>query len=120
VLPELPLNLNGKVDRRFLESLKDHADGAALDSPADETETALAAICSDLLKRARPALTDNLFDHGLTSLKVMEMISRIRNELRADVSLLDVYTFPTIKSLSRRIGGAGLWKTMKSTTESLT
>lgn len=119
VLPELPLNLNGKVDRKILKGLKDHVDGAAFDLPADETETALAAICSDLLKRARPAVTDNLFDHGLTSLKVMEMISRIRNEMRADVSFLDVYTFPTIKALSRRIGAAS-WKTMESTTESLT
>jgi len=117
VLPELPLTFNGKVDRNFFKNLNDRAETGGPDVMGDEAESALASICSDLLQRARLGATDNLFDHGLNSLRVMELVSRIRNELQVEVSLLDVYSFPSIKLLARRIGGP-LWKaeakTMKS------
>ena len=117
ILPELPLTFNGKVDRNFFKNLNDRAEIGSPDVMGNEAENALATICSDLLQRARLGTSDNLFDHGLNSLRVLELVSRIRNQLQIDVSLLDVYSFPTIKLLARRIGGP-LWKaeakTMKS------
>jgi aryl carrier-like protein len=82
-------------------------------------EVALAELCSSLLQRTRLAGDDNFFDHGLNSLKVMEMVSRIRNQLQVDVALLDIYTFPTIKSLSSCIGAAE-WKSHNTKTKSMT
>lgn len=119
ILTEMPLTLNGKVDRARLKSFNDRQEKATGDLPENETESALATICADLLRINRPGAGDNFFDHGLNSLKVMEMISRIRNEIGVDVSLLDVYTFPTIQALSRRIGAARwnseMTKTVSST-----
>jgi bacitracin synthase 3 len=118
-LSELPLTFNGKVDRALLQTLNDRIDGDYPDLPEDEMESALVAVCSGLLQRGRLSANDNFFDHGLNSLRVMEMVSRIRKELEVDVSLLDIYTFPTIKALSRRIGVAK-WKPELIPTESTT
>jgi len=104
IVPELPLNLNGKVDRVLLKRAGDSTTEGVFDSPGDEVESGLAAICSAIVQGVRLDPEDNLFDHGLNSLMVMQMVSRIRNELDLEVSLTDIYTFPTIKALSRRIG----------------
>lgn len=124
VLAQLPLTANGKVDRARLKTLDDRQAGDHNNLPGNETETALAGICADLLRISRPSVGDNLFDHGLNSLKVMEMVSRIRQQLSVDVSLLDVYTFPTIQALSRRIGATRcnteMTKTVSSKTVSTT
>jgi bacitracin synthase 3 len=119
MLAELPLTFNGKVDRNLLKSLDDHQESGGLDAPGSETESAISKICSDLLKRTRLGANDNFFDNGFNSLKVMEMVSRIRNELEVEISLLDVYTFPTINALSRRIG-ATRWKPQLIKTKSST
>jgi len=119
LLSELPLTLNGKVDRARLKSFNDRQENNPDDLPEDEMESSLAKICADLLRITRPGVGDNFFDHGLNSLKVMEMVSRIRNELGVDVTLLDIYTFPTIQALSRRIGAAR-WNREITRTASLT
>ncbi|HVG20947.1 MAG TPA: non-ribosomal peptide synthetase [Blastocatellia bacterium] len=118
-LSELPLTFNGKVNRALLKGINDRTGGDCFDLPEDGMESALATVCSGLLQRGRLGANDNFFDHGLNSLRVMEMVSRIRNELEVDVSLLDIYTFPTIKSLSRRIG-VTRWKPEFIQTESTT
>jgi aryl carrier-like protein len=118
-LSELPLTFNGKVNRALLKGINDRTGGDCFDLPEDGMESALATVCSGLLQRGRLGANDNFFDHGLNSLRVMEMVSRIRNELEVDVSLLDIYTFPTIKLLSRRIGVAR-WKPEFIQTESTT
>jgi len=110
VLSQLPLTLNGKVDRARLKGFNDWQEKSDSDLPEDEMERAITAICCGLLQGSRLSVSDNFFDHGLNSLKVMEMVSKVRNEIGIDISLLDVYTFPTIQALSRRIGDAR-WNT---------
>ena len=112
VLPQLPLNLHGKIDRSYLRALDDFAPGgnggadAAVRAALSPLEGRLIALAADVLKRANMTLDDNFFDLGGNSLRVMELTSRIRAELSLDVDLLDIYTCPTIRELAGRLSPA--------------
>jgi amino acid adenylation domain-containing protein len=104
VMPELPLNLNGKVDTGHLRGLDDFKTTAgASKQPENALEQALASICGEVLRRPGLATDDDFFAAGANSLRVMEMIIMIRNELHIGIELLDVYTYPSIKELAARI-----------------
>ena len=104
VMQKLPLNLNGKVDSGALAKLPDFErvpDAHSRGSSA--TQIALAALCTAVLQRGELRVDDNFFAVGANSLRVMELVSRIRTDLQANVELLDVYAYPTIAELAERI-----------------
>lgn len=104
VLPQLPLNLNGKVDRAALAEIDDSgAQPERETSPLSPVQAALLGLWADVLKRSQVALDDNFFTMGGNSLRVMELTSRIRGELSLGVELLDVYTYPTVRELADRL-----------------
>ena len=108
LMPRLPLNLNGKIDRTALARIDDFAGSAsAVDAPLSPVQSTLAGLWADVLKR-HVALDDNFFAIGGNSLRVMELTSRIRGELSPGVELLDIYTYPTIRELADRLSGAGV------------
>ena len=107
VLPELPLNLNGKVDRGVLRSLDDFAARvSARPAAMSPLEANLLGLSADVLHRANMTLDDNFFELGGNSLAVMELTSRIRGEMSLDVDLIDVYTCPTIRELAGHLSAA--------------
>jgi len=104
VLPRLPLNVSGKIDRRALRARDDFASEAlGAGAPPSPLEASLLGLSADVLKRVNIALDDNLFELGCNSLRVMELTSRIRGEMSLDVELLDIYSFPTIRELADRL-----------------
>ena len=107
VLPRLPLNLNGKVDRTALRAVDDFtaAVATAQATAVSPIEEALLTLWAEVLKRGQISLEDNFFSIGGNSLRVMELTSRIRSELSIDVELLDLYTYPTIPELAERLTG---------------
>ena len=76
VLPALPLNVNGKVDRTQLPEL---AQGAqqAYEAPQGEVEQALAAIWAQVLDVERVGRHDSFFDLGGHSLLAIQLLSLI-------------------------------------------
>lgn len=101
VLPSLPLNLNGKVDRVALADIPDQAAGAEMvHTPLSPVQSHLLALWADVLNRSQVALDDNFFTMGGNSLRVMELTTRIRGELVPGVELLDIYTYPTARELA--------------------
>ena len=104
VLPKLPLNLNGKVDRSYLRALDDFAiEDAAQPASMTPLEASLLGLSADVLKRVNMTLDDNFFELGGNSLRVMELTSRIRGDLSLDIDLLDIYAFPTMRELADRL-----------------
>ncbi len=104
VMRKLPLNLNGKVDNGALAKLPDFERAAEAPSRgSSSTQIALAALCAAVLQRGELGVNDNFFAVGANSLRVMELVSRIRRDLQASVELLDVYAYPTIAELAARI-----------------
>ncbi|WP_042673993.1 non-ribosomal peptide synthetase, partial [Variovorax sp. CF313] len=77
VLDALPLNANGKVDRKALpapEFTSEHA----YEAPAGEVEEKLAAIWADVLGVQRVGRNDNFFELGGHSLLALRLLERMR------------------------------------------
>jgi amino acid adenylation domain-containing protein/non-ribosomal peptide synthase protein (TIGR01720 family) len=101
VLDSLPLNPNGKVDRKALP--KPELAGAAYAAPQGETETALALVWAGVLGLERVGRADNFFEIGGHSLLAMQATARIQQEFKISASLLDLFQASTVMSYAQRI-----------------
>ncbi|WP_080427097.1 non-ribosomal peptide synthetase [Burkholderia ubonensis] len=104
LLPALPVTPNGKINRAALP-LPDAAsapDGAAAE-PHTPTEAALLRIFAEVLGRRPNGVDDNFFEHGGQSLKAIQMVSRIRRELKLNVAVADVFHAPTPRELAKKL-----------------
>ncbi|HSK80544.1 MAG TPA: SDR family NAD(P)-dependent oxidoreductase, partial [Thermoanaerobaculia bacterium] len=78
---------------------------SAYAEPRDETERALAAIWQDLLGLTQVGIDDNFFDLGGHSLLATQVVSRVREELGAEVPLDALFEAPTVSGLARAVAG---------------
>jgi amino acid adenylation domain-containing protein len=99
VLDQLPLTINGKVDRRALP--KPHRPGGKITAPASDTEAELSRIWSEVLGTADLGVTDNFFDLGGHSLKVTKLVALIQQRLGVQTPLAAVFRAPTVRGLAR-------------------
>ncbi|MFI9000578.1 amino acid adenylation domain-containing protein [Streptomyces sp. NPDC053541] len=99
-LDALPLNANGKVDRRALPAPPaDALAGTAYVAPRDETERVLAGVFASVLGVARVGVHDNFFDLGGDSILSIQVVSRARKEgLR--LTSKDVFVRQTVAGLA--------------------
>ncbi|MEW5930904.1 MAG: amino acid adenylation domain-containing protein, partial [Gemmatimonadota bacterium] len=103
VLERLPLNRNGKLDRRALPA-PEH--GTALDAytaPRTPAEEVLAEIWAEVLKTERVGALDNFFELGGHSLLATQVISRLRDAFGVEVPLKALFEAPTVAGLAGRI-----------------
>jgi amino acid adenylation domain-containing protein len=110
LLDALPLNPSGKVDRRALPApggTREAASGAAWADPRDGLERSLAGIWREVLKVDRVGLDDNFFDLGGHSLLAAQVHARLAGVLGREVALLDLFRYPTVRSLAGFLGGEG-------------
>ena len=101
-LDELPLTPNGKVDRRALpapEGLRPQL-AAAYVAPQTETERVISAIWQDVLQIEKVGVYDNFFDLGGHSLLMVRVNRRLREELDREVSMIDLFRYPTVSALA--------------------
>ncbi|MEJ6981955.1 non-ribosomal peptide synthase/polyketide synthase [Pedobacter sp. P351] len=101
-LNHLPLNSNGKIDRKFLGHIDNRiaADKLSYQAPRNETEQTLAEIWEELLSVERVGVHDNFFEIGGHSLLGMRVISSIRKELEVELVIKDLFIHPTIAELA--------------------
>ena len=106
-LERLPLNANGKVDRQALAALAPEAPQAAGDfaAPRTATESALAAIWSELLGLERVGIHDDVFDLGAHSLMAMKALARIRDSFEVNLALRNLFERPTVAALGELVDG---------------
>ncbi|HEU4326187.1 MAG TPA: amino acid adenylation domain-containing protein [Roseiflexaceae bacterium] len=105
VLPELPLTRSGKIDRAALPA--PDADGAgrsaAYVAPRTPVEAELAQIWGEVLGAERVGAHDNFFELGGQSLKAVQLLSRLRDAFRAEISLQSLFESPTVAALARLV-----------------
>ncbi|HYR07710.1 MAG TPA: amino acid adenylation domain-containing protein, partial [Longimicrobium sp.] len=106
VLDALPLTPAGKVDRRALPA-PDATRGAAAAEPRGVLEQRIAAIWAWVLGVEQVGADDNFFEAGGNSLLLMALHERMRKELpeAAELPQLDLFRYPTVRSLADHIGG---------------
>ena len=105
-LAALPLTPNGKIDRKALPA-PDAAVQGAVEVPSDELEQKLASTWSDLLGLPAVDVTANFFDLGGHSLLAFQMLRRVQSEFSREVTITDVFRFPTVRTLAERIRKGG-------------
>jgi len=103
LMDKFPLTSNGKVDRHALPAVSPEALPPAPDvrRPLTETEQALAAIWTDVLKVENVGVDDDFFDLGGHSLLAIKTVSRIRDVFEVDLQTRTLFESPTISALSR-------------------
>lgn len=103
-LDELPLTGNGKLDRKALPVPdQDDLDRRVYVAPRTGTETALAAIWSELLEVEQVGVEDHFFELGGHSLIVTQVASRIRQKLEVELPLPRIFDRPTLANLALEV-----------------
>lgn len=64
------------------------------------TEEALREIWQDVLGESRVGYSDNFFDLGGHSLLLHMVREEMQKRMRVDVSLVDLFTYPTISTVA--------------------
>jgi acyl-coenzyme A synthetase/AMP-(fatty) acid ligase/acyl carrier protein len=104
-LDVLPLNANGKVNRRALPN----PDAAMLQTatdyiaPRSPFERELADIWAETLQVTRIGISDDFFDLGGHSLLAVQLVSRVREAFHVEMPLRQVFDTPTIAEMADAI-----------------
>lgn len=94
VLPELPLNRNGKVDRRLLPP--ESTQGTDTVPPRDPVEAAVADVWRQVIGCDAVGVHDHFFDVGGHSLLATQVAARIGALFGVELSLGAVFEHPTV------------------------
>ncbi|GMT96872.1 hypothetical protein KH5H1_09910 [Corallococcus caeni] len=106
VLEALPLNANGKVDRKALPEPDAPTSGGTYEAPRTELEAKLAAIWAQVLRVPRVGVRDDFFALGGHSLLATQVVSRVRTETGAELPLRALFEAPSVESLASRVEAA--------------
>ena len=102
-LERMPQNSDGTVNRSALLAPQGQRQKAPA-MPQTEVEKAISRIWQDLLHLDTIDIHDNFFDLGGNSLLIAQVSKKMQDILNKDVSLLELFQYPTIKSLSLYLG----------------
>lgn len=100
-LEHMPLTSNGKINRKALPapeaSLQQTAEYVP---PGNETESKLTDLWKEVLGISHAGIKHNFFDLGGNSIRAAALAARIHKELDVNLSLKDIFKFPTIEQLA--------------------
>ncbi|NMZ41162.1 non-ribosomal peptide synthetase [Pseudomonas proteolytica] len=105
-LERLPLNANGKLDRKALPALEiGQLHSQDYLAPRSELEQTLATIWAEVLKVEQVGVLDNFFELGGHSLLATQIASRVQKTLQQDVPLRAMFECSTVAELATYIEG---------------
>ncbi|KAL3482122.1 acetyl-CoA synthetase-like protein [Aspergillus californicus] len=106
ILKQLPVNNNGKVDRKALAGMfaapAKHPPISAGVAPHDTLEHVLLAEFTRALG-SEIGTSDSFFDHGGHSLMAMKLVTHINRQLHTSIRISDVFASPTVIGLAEKI-----------------
>ena len=102
-LESLPLNANGKLDRKQLPHPEREIQEERYVAPFTSEEKHLAALWQQILGIKKVGIYDDFFEVGGHSLSAIRMINALNKTLDTDLSLEEVFNFSTISGLAGRI-----------------
>jgi acyl carrier protein len=102
-LDQLPLNANGKIDRRQLLELARQASpqqrANEYVAPRTAAEEVLADLWTEMLGIERAGINDDFFALGGHSLLATQLLSRVQKIFRVDLPLRKLFETPTVAGL---------------------
>jgi acyl-coenzyme A synthetase/AMP-(fatty) acid ligase/acyl carrier protein len=103
-LDAFPLTPNGKLDRKALSAPgQDALIARPYEAPVGDIETAVATIWQALLRVERVGRFDNFFELGGHSLLAMQLVTRIQQQLKIEISVLPVFSCPNLALLAEAL-----------------
>ncbi len=102
-LSALPLSPNGKIDRQSLVVVAQSDTAEASEgyvAPRNPVEEVLCSIWAELLGLPRVGVNDNFFAIGGHSLLATQLVSRVRNVFRVDLTVRTLFESPTVAPLA--------------------
>ena len=107
-LDSLPLNANGKIDRRALVQLKmATAETAGAKTPVDSIEEQLREIWRSVLSSSEIGVNDDFFDLGGYSLNAAQLFREINICFNLDLPLATLFHAPTVRTMAAVIRNSG-------------
>ena len=101
-LEALPLNANGKVDRKALPE-PELASGSQYESPQGEVEEVLAAIWSEVLGGEQLGRHDNFFEVGGHSLAAIQISARFTQRFGEALPVRLIFEYPTLAEMATQV-----------------
>jgi hypothetical protein len=105
-LDRLPLTPSGKLDRGSLPAPEAATVEDEYVAPRSPVEEQLAAIWGEVLRVERVGRDHGFFELGGHSLLILKLQARIRERMGRQVSVVDLFRFPTVALLSEHLGAA--------------
>jgi acyl carrier protein len=103
MLGEMPLTINGKVDRRALPAPGEQPRESVYQPSRTPVEEVLAEIWAEVLKVERVGVEDNFFELGGHSLLATQVMSRVHKAFNVEVPLRSLFESPTVAHLASMI-----------------
>lgn len=106
-LDNFPLTINGKIDKNSLPEpdFSDNENNANFVAPRNELEQKLCNIWQNILGLKKVSINSNFFEIGGNSILLIRLVAKIKKELNLNLSLVDIFTYPNIKSLIEHLTG---------------
>ncbi|WP_370601383.1 non-ribosomal peptide synthase/polyketide synthase [Pseudomonas nitroreducens] len=104
VLAQMPLNANGKIDRKALPEPEETA--SAVEAPRDGLESRVAAVWAEVLGVPAVGREDDFFELGGHSLLATQVISRLRRDLGCEVPLRDLFEASRLDEFAARLSAS--------------
>ena len=112
-LAQVPLNTNGKIDRKALPppAISDFTGAQEYVAPRSATERKLVTMWETVLNIRPIGIRTSFFDLGGRSVLAARLFMQISREFHQDVPLATLFKSPTIEQLAKKLGGpAGEFK----------
>ncbi len=98
-LEKLPINNNGKIDRKALPIPSLNSENKFL-PPTTKTQKRISKIWSEILNLENISINSDFFTIGGDSLLAIKLISYIKQEFNYDITIKDIFDNPDIEHLS--------------------
>lgn len=100
-LPKLPLNANGKIDRKSLPLPNFEKDEEYI-APENDIEEKICKCVCKVLKREKISVLADLLNYGLTSLGAIILLTELSNS-GIEIKIKDLYENKNIRSLAKML-----------------
>ncbi|NGO07968.1 amino acid adenylation domain-containing protein [Streptomyces sp. HC44] len=102
-LDAVPLNANGKVDRKALPAPADGTDDPERVAPRNDVEERIAELWQEVLGESGFGVHDSFFAVGGNSILAIRLIAALRAEYEIDLPVRALFEGPTVAALAESV-----------------